>query len=111
MPISDVAQVTVGTTAAGPTQQGFGVPLILGACANATLGTDKLRYYTSLAGMVSDGFLTTDPEYMAAAQVFAQKQPAPPPKLAVGKRTNKPTTRWIIDVLQAGNGKRYSLDV
>lgn len=111
MPINDVAQVTVGTVAAGPTQAGFGVPLILGAVMNASFGADKLRYYTSLAGMVSDGFLTTDPEYLAAAAILSQKAPAPPPRFAVGKRTNRPTMRIVLTVLTAVVGRVYSVTI
>lgn len=47
------------------------------------LNTDRIRYYTSLAGVVSDGFAVTTPAYKACAAAFAQN-PAPP-KVAIGR--------------------------
>lgn len=101
MALSDIVQVTISTTSTGPTLPGFGVPLILGAVQNATYGTDRIRFYTGTAGMTSDGFLTTDPEYLAAAAIFSQKNP--PPKIAVGRRVAKPTQSWLFTVLSAAN--------
>jgi hypothetical protein len=106
MPLSDIVTVAISTTAPAPTQQGFGVPLILGACQNATFGADRIRYYGSLTAMVSDGFLTTDPEYIAAQAMFSQN-PAPP-QLAVGRRANKPTQQFKIKILQGVIGKVYT---
>jgi hypothetical protein len=109
MSLQDIVQVNISTTGVLPTQPGFGVPLILGVCTAWGVSTDRIRYYTGTAGMVSDGFLTTDPEYIAAAAMFAQN-PAPP-RIAVGRRALKPTMVFKIKVLQAVNGKRYSVFV
>jgi hypothetical protein len=106
MPLSDIVTVAITTTGPAPTQQGFGIPLILGAVQNATYGADRIRFYTSLTGMTTDGFLTTDPEYLAAQAIFSQN-PAPP-QIAVGKRTNKPTQQFKIKILQGVVGKVYT---
>ena len=107
MPYSDVLQVNIATTAAAPTQQGFGVPLILGAATAWGASTDKIRYYSNLLGLTTDGFSVTDPEYLAASAIFAQS--SPPPQIAVGKRTNKPTQMFVVTVLQAVSGKVYTV--
>jgi hypothetical protein len=107
--LQDVVQVNISITSTGPTLAGFGVPLILGAVQNATFTTDRIRFYSSTAGMTSDGFLTTDPEYIAAGAIFAQKNP--PPRIAVGRRIAKPTQVWTITVLQAVNGKTYTVTI
>jgi hypothetical protein len=107
MPLSDILTVQITANAALPTQQGFGVPLILGAVQNATFSADLIRYYASLAAMTTDGFLTTDPEYIFAAAMFSQNPS--PPLIAVGRRTNKPTQQFKVTVLQAVNGKTYTV--
>jgi hypothetical protein len=109
MPLSDIVTVAISTTGPAPTQQGFGIPLILGAVAGWGASVDKIRFYSSLTGMTSDGIATTDPEYLAATAIFGQN-PAPP-IIAIGKRFNKPTQQFKVKVLQAVNGKKYSVFV
>lgn len=71
MPIQDLVEVNIQSAVAPLRAQGFGVPLILGD--SAALGGDSFRAYTSLAAMVSDGFATTDPEYVAAQTLKSQR--------------------------------------
>jgi len=92
MPISDVANVSISVSAVGPTQAGFGEPLI---AAYHTHYSTLVREYSSLAGMVSDGFSLTEPAYKAAANLAAQ-QPAPP-FWKIGRRALPPTQ--VIDLL------------
>lgn len=72
-------QITKGTKTV--TQAGFGVALILGV---HTRFAEAVREYTSVAGMISDGFLTSDAEYKAAVALMAQEKK--PVKFLVGKR-------------------------
>ena len=62
---------------------GFGVPAILGP--SNRISTDVYRIYTSTAGMISDGFLTSDPEYKHAVALMGQAQK--PVRFVVGKYT------------------------
>ncbi len=103
MPLNDFVQVNITTQAVAPSQQSFGVPLILGSCINAlaAFGASLLRVYTSLAGMVSDGFAATDPEYLAAQALFSQSPTLP--QLVVGRRTNKPTQKHALTVLSGAD--------
>jgi hypothetical protein len=107
--LNDVVTVSVTSAPAAPTQPGFGLPLILGAASAFGTSTDKIRFYSGLAGMTSDGFATTDPEYLAAQAVFSQNPTLP--LIAVGRRTNKPTMQFKITVLQAVVGKVYTVTV
>lgn len=91
MGISSIINVAILLAAAGVQQPGFGVPLILGA---TTHFTDRIRFYSGTDGMVSDGFLTTDPEYLAAQKMLAQSPQVQ--KFAVGRCANKPTMHWTI---------------
>ena len=74
MPIADVASVTISVSGAGPSRAGFGEPLI------ATLKTpfsSGVREYSTLAGMTADGFLVTDPAYLVATNLAAQRPSVP----------------------------------
>jgi hypothetical protein len=86
MALSDIVTVTISTSAPGVTQAGFGIPLIAGY---HTHFDERVRFYTSLAGMISDGFVTTDPFYKAAAALQAQTPCVP--RWAVGRCALAPT--------------------
>jgi hypothetical protein len=87
MPIADVLSITISVSGAGPTKAGFGEPLVFGV--NAPFAPGVVREYSTAAGMISDGFLVTDPTYLCASQVFAQNPS--PPFLKVGRRAFAPT--------------------
>ena len=86
MALSDIVNVTISASTQAPTAPGFGVPMILGY---HTKFAELTRSYTSLAGMIADGFAVTDPEYLAA--VALQSQNPSPPRWVVGRRTCVPT--------------------
>lgn len=113
MPLTDFLNVSITTTPTAPTQPGFGTPLILGSCKNATTGFPAgtiFKVYTNTSAMVTDGFATTDPEYLYATELFAQN-PAPP-QICVGKRAgNPPTQKFTITVLTSGAVKTYTITV
>ena len=76
--------VTVNITATGtsPSRKNFGTPLVL---AYHTHFTDKVRIYTSLSGMITDGFSTTEPGYLLAQACFQQNPTVP--ESSVGRGT------------------------
>jgi hypothetical protein len=86
MSLTRIVSVSIVASAPPPTAPGFGVPLILGY---HTKFAELVRYYTGTAGMVTDGFAVTDPEYLAAAAIMSQNPSVP--RFAVGRRTNIPT--------------------
>lgn len=71
--------ITRQTTAAS--RAGFGTMLILGAHA---VFSERTRTYTSAADMLTDGFESTDPEYLAAAAAFSQNPK--PTQVKIGRR-------------------------
>jgi hypothetical protein len=72
--VDTIVNVQISATSASPTVQNFGTPAIL---AYHTHNTDKIRTYFDLDGMVSDGFSTTEPAYLAAQAIVSQN-PRPP---------------------------------
>jgi len=67
--LTDLVTINISTRTRTPTQQGFGTPLI---AAYHTLYADRVRTYSSLGGLITDGFKTTDPTYKIAAALLAQ---------------------------------------
>ncbi len=78
--LDSIFAVNISLATAAVQQKGFGRALVLGA-SNRMSG-DLFRLYTSLAGMVADGFQITDPEYLAARAYFSQ--PVAPQDVLVG---------------------------
>ena len=105
MALSDIVDVSISTETAVLSQAGFGIPLILSPHA---LNADRIRFYEDVAGMVTDGFTTTSPEYLAAAAMFAQSPK--PEQVAVGRLANKPTQRWRLTPIVA-NSTAYTVKV
>jgi hypothetical protein len=105
MPISDVANIVISLQTAQAIAAGFGIPLVLGA---HTHNTDRVRFYSSTDGMVSDGFANTEPEYKFVASMLSQNPS--PASICVGRRANRPTMRWAITPVAVSNAT-YSLKV
>lgn len=103
--LSDIVQVSVLTQTAQVKQPGFGVPLI---ADYHNRFPERIRYYTDLAGMVSDGFLTSDAAYKAAANLLAQNPQVT--KVGIGRRANAPDMQVEITPT-AQNSKLYSVKV
>jgi hypothetical protein len=84
--LDDIVTLSITRSTRTPTRAGFGVALLL---AYHTLNADRVREYSSLDGMVDDGFTPYDPAYLAAQSYFAQS-PAPT-RIKVGRRALAPT--------------------
>lgn len=95
-PISDVVDVTVTTEAAAVQAQGFGKGLAL---VTHLHWTERTREYSSPAGLVTDGFATTDLVYVAAQHYFSQ-EPAPL-TFKVGRRHSDAVNVTIVVVNSA----------
>lgn len=111
-----IANVSITRATRTPSQQGFGVPLIAAYHANYA---SRVRSYGSLAAILADGFVTTDPAYKIAAAIFAQN-PAPP-TVKIGRRASAftqtvrlvpvtPTAGMIFGVKVAGLLATYTAD-
>jgi len=103
MALSDIASITLTTSGANATRPGYGTPLIM--AADCPVGfTERVRFYTSLDGLVVD-FAVTTATYRMAAKIFGQE--TTPPRIAVGRLANKPTQRYAITPT-ASNSATYS---
>jgi hypothetical protein len=67
--LTDLISITISTRTRAPTRAGFGTALI---AAYHTLYADRVRTYSSLGGLLTDGFKTSDPVYKIAAALLAQ---------------------------------------
>ncbi len=109
--MSDLDRIVSSTiVSSGPavTQVGFGTPLILGTAA---WQIPTVAEYTSTDDMVTAGCAVTNPEYLAAAVMFAQSPR--PPTVKVAKRATPPTMVVTVSVpAPAGaNGGVYKVTV
>lgn len=80
--LSDIVPISISVSAAPVKGGSFSMPAIIG-CSNRF--SEVGRYYNDLSAMVSDGFLATDPEYLAAQAVWSQTPSAP--KILVARRS------------------------
>lgn len=102
----DIASITVTRANVTPTRVGFGTPLI---AAYHALNNDRVRTYSSLAGMSSDGFRSHDPAYKAAAAMFSQ---TPRPRtVKVGRRASAPTQIVRLTPVTPSASEVYALEV
>lgn len=105
MGLESIVNVTITTSAAGLTQAGFGTPLIL---SYKPTWIERTRTYTETDALLSDGFVTSDPEYKAAVALCSQTPR--PERFMIGRGTNKPTMKYRIDVSLVRNSTAYKLN-
>lgn len=82
MSIRDIVNVQITRETTAVSQVGFGTLMILGA---HKVFNERIRFYMSADAILEDGFLSTDPEYVAALAAFAQSPR--PAQVAIGRRT------------------------
>lgn len=102
--LSDIVTINIALATAAVKQPGFGIPLV---ADYHTRFSERLRFYSDLDGMVSDGFVAADAAYKAASACFAQ---TPQPKLvAVGRRALAPTSKVEITPV-ASDSSIYAIE-
>lgn len=104
--IDDIASVTITRANVTPTRAGFGTPLVV---AHHALNSDRVRTYSSLAGMSSDGHRSHDPAYKAVAALFSQTPR--PRRVKVGRRASAPTQTIRLTPVAPSASEVYSLEV
>ncbi len=101
--LTNVVDISVTVAPAAVVAGSFNQGLFVGPSAVIpSYGVNpRLRQYTSTTAMLTDGFIATDPEYLAAQIYFSQQQPAQ--YLWVGRQdltaiqTAKPAGRSVTD--------------
>lgn len=101
-----IVQVTITQQTQAVQQASFSIPLIIGT---SNRFVDLIRYYTGTAGMLSDGFLITDPEYIYASKAFSQA--ISPKQVGIGKYTNSGSLVTDIQAIQGVSDLWYGLSV
>lgn len=81
MSLSEIVNVIITRETTAISRTGFGTLLILDTHVN---WTERTRTYASAAAMLTDGFDSTDPAYLAAVAAFSQTPS--PINLKVGRR-------------------------
>lgn len=102
MPLNDIVNVVITRATQTVTEQGFGLPMILGTNVRFT---DLIRFYSSMDEVAVD-FDPSDLEYIAAQDIFSQE--ISPPQIAIGRRQVDDVT---IDVETAMTGEDYIIEV
>jgi hypothetical protein len=107
--LQDIVNVQISATSAGPARQSFGTPLVVAYHTRWGASADRVRRYTSIAGMVSDGFIASDPAYKMAQAMFSQVPRVRAVK--VGRRVQTFTQVVEITPSAPSAGEEYSLSV
>lgn len=105
MPLSDIVNVIIELATAGLSVPGFGIPGILGYSSTFP---DRVRFYTSIDGVLVD-YAASTPEAIAAAAIFAQD--VHPERIAIFKGLLKPTQRFKLSVVSVVNSYAYTFKV
>jgi len=105
---NDVAVVDVSLEGGGITRQGFGILMLLSNTGNAWASSELTRDYADLDAVAAD-FPSGTPEYGAASEFFGQE--LKPPKLIVGKGTNKPQQVKQITIGTVANSTLYKVNL
>lgn len=103
--LNDIVTVSITTASAQVKQAGFGTMLILDS---HTVFPERIRFYTDLAGMVSDGFAVTSAAYKAASAAFSQNPQVQ--RIAIGRRVGASAQVTEISPI-AFNSAVYSVKV
>jgi hypothetical protein len=100
--LSNIIDVTVQVSPTAVAAQSFNIGLFIGPSAVIpSSGADsRVRLYTSTTTMLVDGFIITDPEYIAAQVYFSQTTPAS--ELAIGRQDLTALHTLVINA--AGTG-------
>jgi hypothetical protein len=101
--IDNVVTVNITKTTAAVTRAGFGTLLIASEFLETTTTpnfTERIRFYSTSSAMLTDGFSSTSPEYLAATAYFSQT--LKPPLVAIGRKlTGIDGTETWTDALNA----------
>src|ERR1700690_4369407 len=104
--LDNIVNVSITVTSAAPTRGNFGTPAIY---AYHTHNTDKIRTYFDTAGMVADGFATTEPAYLMASSILEQSPHSPTFKVIRGSVAN--VQRFTFQVTDSNVGDKIGLTV
>lgn len=84
--LSDIIQISISRETTSISRSGFGTPGIIAEFEQdkTTTTFDRYRNYSGLTEMTDDGWVSTDPVYIAASKVFSQNPVVT--KILVGRK-------------------------
>lgn len=106
-PLDQIVAINISLAAPTVSQASFSIPLIVGPTTSTW--ADYVHTYSAPSGMLSDGFTTSSPEYIAALAMYAQS--LTPAVFKVGKRS---ATVAQVDTLAVNTlvvGHAYSVTI
>ena len=113
LPLNIVVDVVVEITPQAPASPTFNQALIVGTSAviPSNSGVNpRIRSYTALSQLLSDGFNTSSPEYTAAQTYFGQNANGPAPQyLQVGRQDLTALSSTGTAVHASGGGTNYAV--
>ena len=98
--LDQIVQVNITQQTQAVPQVGFGIPLICGD-SNRFSGGDLIRYYSTAGAMLTDGFLTSDPEYIYAVKAFSQA--LSPEQVGIGYTPFADIAAELNDIMEQSN--------
>lgn len=107
-PLSDIVDISVNVSPVAAARQGFDLGLIIGESTVISAVT-RVTQYTSLAAMVTAGFLTSSAEYLAAQKYFAAS--TRPSKVLIGRQDTGETPVQAITACRIKNDEWYAVTV
>lgn len=102
MSLNDIVNVVITRATQTVSEAGFGVPMIFGTNVRFS---ELIRFYSNIDEVLAD-FLVSDPEYIAAQDIFSQD--ISPTQIAIGRRQVDSVN---IAVETAMTGEDYIVDV
>ncbi|GAG04117.1 unnamed protein product, partial [marine sediment metagenome] len=108
MSLDSIITVQIDRTTTTPTAAGFGTPLIA-AYFPTSIFAERVKSYSSLTEMVTDGFIAADPAYLAASDCWAQNPS--PPVIKIGRRALAPQQTQTITPTDLTVGSVHAVSV
>lgn len=101
-----IVSVSIQATNATLQLPNFGIPAVL---AYHTHNTDFIRTYSSLAGMVTDSFTTTEPAYLMASSLLNQSPTVTQFKVIRGSTAAAMTATFTVTDVSVGDQIGYTV--
>lgn len=104
--LDQIVNVSISQQTQAVPQISFSIPLIMG---NSNRFVELIRYYTDPSGMLTDGFLVSDPEYVHALEAFEQE--LRPTQVGIGKYTSSVAQADHVTVNLVADSTLYTMTV
>lgn len=110
MPALDqVVQITITEETSAVAQPSFGIPLIVGPSNPGWTSDDVVHVYSSASELLTDGFISSNPEYIYASELMASS--VSPTQFMVGRRSAAVAQVDALTVNTLTSGHVYKLSV